>query len=115
VRGAGVSTASRYRTAAPSNADNVPRVKPISRMPLSTTHSSEMATICSVRASGALGKRIHSAVMPSLRALFSAVRMSWNLRPVKARPSSGSTVSSATCNAPQPSAVPWARTASVTE
>ena len=48
-----VSTATSTRTASSASSGRPPRVKPISGSPLSATHSSLIARIWSVRASGA--------------------------------------------------------------
>ncbi len=71
-------------------------MNPISGIPLSATHSSEIAVIWSVIDRGALGKLTHSAVIPDFLALFRAVRTSWNRLPVNAICPRSSTVSSAT-------------------
>ncbi len=89
-------------------------MNPISGMPLSATHSSEIARTWSVIASGALLKVIHSAVMPTFAALFSAVRTSCHFLPVNTRPGNGNTVSSATCTELHPSSVVTRRASSVT-
>ncbi len=97
------STAISTRTSGSSSSSSPPSVKPISGRPFSETHSSEIARIWSRSASGASWYAHHSAVMPCLPALLSAVRMSCHLRPVKASSGSATTVSSATCTERQPS------------
>ena len=97
------STARPTRTRGSSASSTPPRVKPISGIPLSPTHSSEIARTCATSDHGSSASVTRRKVTPCLpRAVERRAHVLPRL-PVNSRSSRSTRVSSATCTRAQPS------------
>jgi len=90
-------------------------VKPISGMPLSETHSSEMPRACCTIENDSSRSWTMRKETSDLAARLIAVRTSCQALPLNCSVGRSMTVSSATCTCRQPSASTWGMISSVAE